>query len=140
MKKLFSPLFAILALLAFSSAHASELQPLTIDGAQTVTAEELLDLVDQHPNLVIIDARSQGDYDKGHLPEVIRIKNDDVTAETLAAAIDTKDTPTCFYCNGVNCARSADAITKAKVAGYSNLYWFRGGIAEWQEKGFPVEL
>lgn len=140
MQKLFSPLFALIALLTFATAQAAELQPMTIDGAKTVTAEELLDLVDQHDNLVIIDARGQGDYDKGHLPEVIRIKNDDVTPETLAAAIPTKDTPVCFYCNGVKCARSADAAAKATAAGYTNIYWFRGGISEWQEKGFPVEL
>lgn len=140
MNKLYSPLFAILALLTFATAQAGDVQPMTIDGAETVTAEKLLDLVDQFPNLVIIDARGQGDYDKGRLPDVIRIKNDDVSPDTLAAAIATKDTPVCFYCNGVKCARSADAVAKAKAAGYSNLFWFRGGIGEWQEKGFPVEL
>lgn len=140
MKKLFSPLFALLALFAFTTAQAGELQPETVDGAKTVTAEQLLDLVDQLDNLVIIDARGQGDYDKGHIPDVVRIKNDDVTADSLAAAVPTMDTPIAFYCNGVKCGRSADAVAKAKAAGYTNLYWFRGGIAEWQEKGYPVEM
>ncbi|WP_210395698.1 rhodanese-like domain-containing protein [Motiliproteus sediminis] len=140
MKKLFSPLFALVALFTFATAQAAELQPETIDAAKTISAEELLDLVDQLDDLVIIDARGQGDYDKGHIPDVVRIKNDDVTADSLAAAVPSKNTPVVFYCNGVKCGRSADAASKAKAAGYTNLFWFRGGIAEWQEKGYPVEM
>ena len=140
MKKLFSPIFMVVALFASALAVAAEEQPATIDGATTVSAEQLLDLVDSNDNLVIIDARGEADYDKGHIPDVIRIKNTDVNADNLAANIATKDTPVCFYCNGVTCGRSADAAKKAMAEGYSNVYWFRGGIAEWKEKGFPVEM
>jgi rhodanese-related sulfurtransferase len=30
------------------------------------------------------------------------------------------------------------AVRKAVSYGYVNIFWFRGGIAEWTEKGFPV--
>ena len=139
MKTLLSPLFLLIALFASLTANAGELQPMTIDGAKTVTAEELIELAGDM-DLVIVDARSQGDYDKGHLPEVVRIKNTDVTADTLAAAIPTKESPVAFYCNGETCPRSADAATKAAAEGYSNLYWFRGGIEEWKTKGYPLEM
>lgn len=140
MKKLLSPLFMVVALFTAGFAHAGELQPLTIEGARTVSAEQLLDLFQNHDDLVIIDARGEADYDKGHIPDVIRIKNTDITAENLASNIVSKDTPVCFYCNGTTCDRSADAVAKAKAEGYTNLYWFRGGIAEWKEKNFPIEM
>lgn len=140
MKKLLAPLFMVVALFTALSAHAGELQPLTVEGATTVSAEQLLDLVDSHEDLVIIDARGEADYDKGHIPGVIRIKNTDISAENLAANIETPQTPVCFYCNGTTCGRSADAIAKAKAAGYSQIFWFRGGIDEWKEKGFPLEM
>jgi rhodanese-related sulfurtransferase len=31
------------------------------------------------------------------------------------------------------------AIKKAVSYGYVNVFWFRGGLLEWQEKGFPTE-
>lgn len=40
--------------------------------------------------------------------------------------------------DGVKCGRSAKAIKIAVKCGYSNLFWFRGGYAEWLEKGYPV--
>ena len=43
-----------------------------------------------------------------------------------------------FYCNGTRCLRSSDSINKAKVWGYSNLIWFRGGWKEWTEKRLPI--
>ncbi|WP_426416451.1 rhodanese-like domain-containing protein [Aestuariirhabdus sp. LZHN29] len=140
MKKLFSGILVAVSLVFSSVLMAENVQPETIPGAKTVTAEDLIALVDDLDNLVIIDARSQSDYDKGHIPDVIRIKNDDVTPDTLAGALPAKDTPVAFYCNSKTCPRSADAATKASAAGYSNIYWFRGGIAEWREKGFPVEM
>ncbi|RRJ84094.1 rhodanese-like domain-containing protein [Aestuariirhabdus litorea] len=140
MKKLFSGLLMAVAMVFSNGVMAEGEQPATIPGAKTVTAEELIALVDDLDNLVIIDARSQSDYDKGHIPDVVRIKNDDVTPEKLAEAIDSKDSPVAFYCNSITCPRSADAASKAYAAGYTNIYWFRGGIAEWREKGYPVEM
>ncbi|WP_207062465.1 rhodanese-like domain-containing protein [Motiliproteus sp. SC1-56] len=140
MEKVLSPLFMVAMLFASLVANAGEIQPMTIPGAMTVNAEELIELAGELDDLVIVDARGQGDYDKGHLPEVVRIKNTEVTAETLAANIPAKDTPVAFYCNGETCDRSADAVAKAHAEGYSKLFWFRGGIAEWKEKGYPVEM
>ncbi len=140
MNRIVTSLFMAVALFASMLVQAAEEQPLNINGATTVSAEQLLDLADSHDDLVIIDARSESDYDKGHIPDVVRIKNTDITDANLAANISAKDTPVCFYCNGTTCGRSADAVNKAKAAGYSNLYWFRGGIAEWKEKGFPIEM
>ena len=41
-----------------------------------------------------------------------------------------------FYCNGVQCGRSVVSIKVARSCGYHNLSWFKGGFAEWKEKGF----
>jgi rhodanese-related sulfurtransferase len=139
MKQIITSVIAGLALFSTLLVQAEE-QPMSFDGVTTVSAEQLLDLVDQHGNLVIIDSRKQSDYDKGHIPDVTLLVNTDTNADTLAANIPSKDNPVAFYCNGVTCARSGDAAQKAVASGYTNVYWFRGGIAEWKEKGFPVEM
>ncbi len=138
MLKVVHSLTLALTLLLSNIAMAEE-QPPTIAGATTVSAEEVLALVEESNELVIIDARPVSDYEKGHLPEVVRLSNTDTDAQSLAEVIPSKSTPVVFYCNGVTCARSGESVRIALEAGYEKIYWFRGGIKEWMDKGFPVE-
>lgn len=41
-----------------------------------------------------------------------------------------------FYCNGIQCGRSVIALEIAKGCGYTRLYWFRGGFAEWKRNAY----
>jgi len=111
--------------------------PESIDGAIKVTAEELIGLVEDIPELVIIDSRIPGDRIQGFIEGTLSIPNTDTTCDSLSKIISKKDTASLFYCNGVKCARSSKAIKIAIDCGYSNIYWFRGGFGEWLEKGYP---
>ena len=42
-------------------------------------------------------------------------------------------------CNGTECWKSYKATRTAVAAGYTKVYWFRGGMPEWREKHMPVE-
>ncbi len=46
--------------------------------------------------------------------------------------------PLVFFCQGANCWESYNAVLRANAAGYSQLYWYRGGLAAWQEAGLPM--
>lgn len=115
-----------------------EIMPPSLDGATTISAEELIDLVDEHEDLVIIDARKPSDRDKGYIEGSIGLVDTDTTPETLANHIPSTSTPIVFYCNGIKCGRSAKSTNVAVADGYSNIYWFRGGWEEWSSKGYPV--
>ena len=41
-------------------------------------------------------------------------------------------------CNGAECWKSYKASHAAVKAGYTRVYWFRGGIPEWRTAGRPV--
>ncbi|MCC3306030.1 rhodanese-like domain-containing protein [Sneathiella sp. HT1-7] len=47
--------------------------------------------------------------------------------------------PTIFFCAGSECWESYNAVLRANAAGYSNLYWYRGGLASWSAAGLPME-
>jgi rhodanese-related sulfurtransferase len=111
----------------------------SIDGTTLVNAEKVIELVESLDELIIIDARTTGDYTKGHIPDAIRLVNTETNADSLAKLIATKESPVLFYCNGAKCERSVESSKIAVAEGYSNVYWFRGGIQEWEAKGFPVE-
>lgn len=49
-----------------------------------------------------------------------------------------KDFPIVFFCQGVQCWESYNAVLRAWNAGYRNVYWYRGGLVAWQQAGFPM--
>jgi PQQ-dependent catabolism-associated CXXCW motif protein len=53
------------------------------------------------------------------------------------AAGDTSR-PIVFLCADRECWLSYNAALRAIAAGYSNIMWYRGGIAAWLHAGFPM--
>jgi len=108
-----------------------------IRGTTSVSAEHFIKLVNTNPNLVVMDARIQSDRKQGYIESSISLPDIDTNCERLAKHIPSHDSPAVFYCNGIKCNRSANAIKIAVNCGYRNTYWFRGGFAEWLAKGYP---
>jgi PQQ-dependent catabolism-associated CXXCW motif protein len=46
--------------------------------------------------------------------------------------------PLVFFCEGARCWESYNAALRANAAGYSQVYWYRGGLAAWQEAGLQM--
>lgn len=133
-------IFLFLSLIGMQQALAKEDTPESIPGTQKVSAMEVIDLVDTEPDLVIIDSRKPADREAaGWIPGAVALPNFETTPETLAKILASKDSPVLFYCNGPKCGRSGDAAQKAIDAGYTNIYWFRGGWEDWSNAGLPVE-
>jgi PQQ-dependent catabolism-associated CXXCW motif protein len=42
------------------------------------------------------------------------------------------------YCQGVQCWGSYNAALRAMRLGYTNVYWYRGGLDAWKQAGLPV--
>lgn len=118
--------------------HAAPIVPVPdkIDGVTTVTAEQFINLAERLPELVIIDSRIPEDRKQGYIEHSINLPDKETDCEHLAAIIPGNNTPTLFYCNGVECGRSVVAVRVALACGYRDLYWFRGGFEEWQTKQY----
>ena len=139
--KLFKTLSIALIASSFIAGSAfagKEETPPFIDGTVRVSAEEMIDLVEQYDELVIIDARKKSDVAKGFIEGSVSLPNTETTPASLAKHIASKSTPVLFYCNGSKCGRSVKAAKIAIADGYSKIYWFRGGMQEWEAKGLPV--
>ena len=120
------------------SAGQKPYAPENIEEVRSVTAEEVVDLILSHPDLIVIDSRKKTEYQKGHIEGAINILNTRLKREDLESISPDKSGEILFYCNGTRCLRSTDSIKKAKKWGYNNLIWFRGGWKEWTEKRLPV--
>jgi len=132
-------LIVIALVLGLAPAAAAADAPLAINGAVTVNADGVIALVQTSADLIIIDNRTRADYDIGHIESALPLVDSEITEEpVLARIVKSKDTPVLFYCNGVKCGRAANATMKAVSWGYSRVYYYALGLAEWNRRGLPL--
>ena len=123
---------------ALSSPSWADDAPRNIQGAKSVDCYSLLDLIATTPGVVIIDNRTQADFEGGHIENAIRIIDTEMTQEILAGAVKSKATPVVFYCNGVKCGRAAHATVKALEWGYADVYYYTEGMVDWKANHLPI--
>lgn len=138
MRKFLTAAAGLLVAVGLSTAAHADLAPLEIEGATTVDAAGVIALVEQRPNLVILDNRSQADYDAGHIEGAVRLIDTDIASEADLLAHADKDVPVLFYCNGLRCGRAANAAIKAVSYGYTDVHYYALGMEEWKQQGLPL--
>lgn len=136
----------IVLLLALSSANAKEtpdlakpsvVVPEKIAGVATVTAEDVIEtLISDEATTLLIDARIKQDRVHGYIESSISLPDIKTNCDSLKQITADKSKHLMFYCNGIQCGRSVVSIKVARSCGYHNLSWFKGGFAEWKEKGY----
>ncbi len=110
--------------------------PEKISGVETITAEQLIETLTSDKPPILIDARIKSDREYGHIESSIGLPDIKTNCDTLSKITADKDRHLIFYCNGVQCGRSVISIKIARSCGYRHLSWFKGGFAEWSEKGY----
>lgn len=138
MKKFFITVFAVFAMLASAACAApavvAEPTPTTIPAPtqtqaeyQKITAEQAKARMDSGDELIILDVRTQEEYDAGHISDAILVPNETIL-DTQPALLPDLDAEILVYCRSGN--RSAQAAKKLIAMGYTNVYDF-GGIIDW---------
>lgn len=94
---------------------------------QQVNAETAKELMDTEDDYVILDVRTQAEYDESHIPGAILIPHDTV-ATAAEDALPDKDQLILVYCRSGN--RSKQASQTLVDLGYTNVVEF-GGINSW---------
>lgn len=96
-------------------------------GFTEITAEEAHDMM-VSDRTVILDVRTQEEYDEGHIVNARLLSVDEITAETAAEVAPEKDAPVLVYCRtGI---RAETACQTLVTLGYTQVYDF-GGIVDW---------
>ena len=103
-----------------------------------VSAKEAADLIDKHDgdsDFAILDIRTPGEFQSGHLQSAILI---DFYSQTFADQLSRLDKEKKFliYCRtGNRSARSLEIFKKLK---FQKIYHMANGISTWNSEGFPV--
>ncbi len=102
-----------------------------------ITVEELKVALDKNENIFLLDVRSLGEYQAGHVAEVdILIPHTDVLQRLEELPSDKNKYIYCICRSG---RRSAYVTTALITLGYTNTYNVIGGMIEWSGTGYPVE-
>ena len=110
MKKIISLLFICFMLTACGNKY------------ETIDTNKALELIND--GAIVIDVRTNEEYNEGHIKGAINIPVDEINSITY-----NKDETLIIYCaTGV---RSQNAINKLVDMGYTSLYNLDGGLLNW---------
>lgn len=122
---------------ALHAADTGYRAPEQVDGARTVQVEEVKQLHDA--GAVFVDVRNPRLYARRHIPGAIHLDLKTAYNESALSAVADKQQPLVLYCSGVKCSRSSRASKMAVDWGFSDVLYFRGGIVDWRNAGYPVD-
>ena len=94
---------------------------------QKITAKQAKARMDSGDAIIILDVRTQEEFNAGHIAGAILIPNETILDEQPALLPDL-DAEILVYCRSGN--RSAQSANKLLAMGYTNVYDF-GGIIDW---------
>jgi rhodanese-related sulfurtransferase/ABC-type phosphate/phosphonate transport system substrate-binding protein len=127
-------------------AQLGTFTPTHLPGAEVVNAARVQQLLSD--GAVLVDTRTDKEFRAKRVPNALFVPYHekslkdtayDVAADDFAglAKLD-KGTATIFACNGAECWKSYKASRAALSAGFKRVYWFRGGLPEWEKAGLLV--
>ena len=121
--------------------------PRALPGATVVDAAKVAQMVQAGARY--IDTRTDAEFKAGHVPGATLMPYVEKSAKDadFNPALDTfptaqlgadRNAELIFACNGAECWKSYKASMAAVKAGYTKVYWFRGGLPEWRSAGMKV--
>ena len=123
MKKLVFLLLAVMMLTACGQDKENDQEAVYVN----ITAEEAKQIMDSEEGYIILDVRTQEEYDQGHIPGAIVISHEEIE-EKAEEVLTDKDQLILVYCrSGRRSKIAAEALVEL---GYTNIKEF-GGIIDW---------
>ena len=123
MKKRILILLAVMMLTACGQDKENDQEAIYVN----ITAEEAKRIMDSEEGYIILDVRTQEEYDQGHIPGAIVISHEEI-AEKAEDVLTDKDQLILVYCrSGRRSKIAAEALVEL---GYTNIKEF-GGIIDW---------
>jgi len=121
--------------------------PRSLAGVIIVSAEEAARMMEK--GIPLYDTRVEEEHRENHIKGARWLPYGEKSAKEVGfdaskdhfdiGRIGDKNAPVVFSCNGPECWKSYKSCVGALKAGYTHVYWFRGGFPEWVAKGYTVE-
>lgn len=126
MKKLSLILAAIILILSLAACSLPWSN--NSDGYTQISYEEAKKMIDERDDIIILDVRTQEEFEGGYIKGAILFPSQEVNEETAAQKLPDKDQTILIYCSSGG--RSKKVAQQLVDMGYTNIYEF-GGINSW---------
>lgn len=123
MKKWIMLLLAVLLLTGCSAGKGKK----DVAGYEMITAQQAKEIMDTQEGYVILDTRTEEEYEQGHIPSAIVISHEEIR-EKAESVLTDKDQLILVYCRSGR--RSKLAAQDLVDLSYTNVKEF-GGIIDW---------
>ncbi len=121
--------------------------PSQLPGVTVVAAGDIAAL--QQKGAIVVDVRTAKEFGDKRIRGAILIPYVEKSLKDVAFDVKLdefaipdqmdRNRPVIFHCNGPECWKSYKASKQALAKGFKTVYWFRGGIPEWEKGGFALE-
>ena len=101
---------------------------------KSLSATSFAEKINATDNAVVLDVRTPGEFEKGHLADALNMDWNGSEFESQLATLD-KEQPVFVYC--LSGGRSAKAVAKLQEEGFTNVYEMPGGMMEWRANNLP---
>ncbi|HLP49364.1 MAG TPA: thioredoxin domain-containing protein [Chitinophagales bacterium] len=101
-----------------------------------LTAEEFAEKLNASPGAPLLDVRTPGEFNDGHLKNAVNIDWNGTGFDAGISALN-KTEPVFVYC--LSGARSHSAAEKMRSMGFKKVYELNGGIIKWRAANLPQE-
>ncbi|MFW9940715.1 MAG: rhodanese-like domain-containing protein [Candidatus Thorarchaeota archaeon] len=105
---------------------------------EVISVEEAHEMITNstlYPDLLILDVRTQGEYDEEHICNATLIPVDELESR-ISELYAYNDTEIIVYCR--TGGRSASASQTLNNNGFTKVFDMSGGITAWKSAGYPV--
>ena len=100
-----------------------------------INSEELHDQLQEESTLVVVDVRTQSEYEAGHIDGAVNVPITELKSR-LASLQLKKDRPVVAVCRSAH--RSIPAVRLFKKSGIENACQLQGGMLAWEKAGLPT--
>lgn len=122
--------------------------PRSLPGAGVIDAKTVVQMMQRGASYV--DTRTDAEFKAGRVPGSKLVPYVEKSAKEadfdpnqdqfdLAKLGQDRNAELILACNGAECWKSFKASHAAIKAGYTRVYWFRGGFPEWRSAGLKVD-
>jgi rhodanese-related sulfurtransferase len=125
--------FAVIIIAGAAYYYFTQMKPGGISGYGNVDVGKARDLIAEKADLVILDVRTESEYEGGHLEGAINIPVEELS-QRLSELNQNDDL--LVYCRTGN--RSTTAVGILRENGFDRIYHMDGGITAWENMGFPT--
>ncbi len=104
-------------------------------GVTHLSQEETLSKISTQDNVVLIDVRTTGEYNNGHIPNAVNIPHKELL-NNISLLDKYKDKDLVLYCHsGVRVGKVTDVLSKLR----GDVYHIKGDYRAWRANGQTLD-